>query len=581
MEKLIFSLLSPFVAFILFSFFTSHPALADTHCSATATPVSIQDGVVTQVNVTVVNDQYANLHDVYFGSDTPHTFYPTNPIDSLGSNNYTWNGFQQDQYTVGFRNAILYAFGDNTHTFTFSIVNITPGVSPVIEVSSEWWSDGCSVTVPVVSPTPTPTPTPTPVIQINANPSTATVTVGSPFTVSVMVNSTGQSFNAAQSTVSVSSNLSVTGIKSPSSNSCNFDFTKSPTTSNPSFAGGIYGTSSTGCTAYTMVLTPTSVGTGTITFTNGSVKAYADSSEIITGVQNGSFTINPAPTPTGATTQTIDDSVQGTGQNQWNYVGSGWGHCTSCNDTATFYNASQSWDNNTNDYVTMQFTGVQFNLYGTTDPRDGIGAVSIDGGPETNLDFYSATRTGNVLLWTSPIISNSIHTVKLRVTGTHNTNATDNYLILDRGDILVTGVLPNLSVNTYPTDTYNSSLTITGTKDSSITTVFVNGSSSNVTYPTSTTWQASISLPTLGNNTFAVYGADSQNNQTATTSIIINKHTLGDINGDGVVDLIDASLFAVDFGKTNPSTFVYPLSDMNADGQVDLTDLSILAKLEQ
>ncbi|MDE2026613.1 MAG: hypothetical protein KGJ07_09075, partial [Patescibacteria group bacterium] len=123
------------------------------------------------------------------------------------------------------------------------------------------------------------TPTPTPMVQINSSPSTSSVTVGSPFTVNVTVNSTGQSFNAAQSTVSVSSNLSVTGIKSPSSNSCNFDFTKTPTMSNPSFAGGIYGTSSTGCTAYTMVLTPTSSGTGTVTFTNASVKAYADSSE--------------------------------------------------------------------------------------------------------------------------------------------------------------------------------------------------------------------------------------------------------------------------------------------------------------
>ena len=58
-------------------------------------------------------------------------------------------------------------------------------------------------------------------------------------------------------------------------------------------------------------------------------------------------------------------------------------------------------------------------------------------------------------------------------------------------------------------------------------------------------------------------------------------HKLGDINGDGTVDLTDASLFAVDYGKTDPSTFTYPLSDMNNDGKVDLTDLSILANLEQ
>lgn len=432
------------------------------------------------------------------------------------------------------------------------------------------------------TPLPTPTPTPIPAIKIVASPSSSAVTVATPFAVDVNVNDNINPFNAVQATVNVSSNLSITGLTTAGSNNCNLHYMQAPTVSNPSFSGAIFGSSATNCKVYTLTLTPTSAGTGTITFTNASVKSYADNSEILSGVQNGSFTINPGPTPTG-TAQTIDDSVQGTGQNQWNYVGN-WGHCTSCNETnptVTFYNASQSWDNTLNDYVTISFTGVQFSLYGATDPRDGIGAVSIDGGAETNVDFYSQTRTGNVLLWTSPILANSTHILKLRVTGTHDSNATNNYLILDRGDILTTGTLPNLSVNIYPTDTYSSSLTVTGTKDSSITSVFVNGSTANVTYPTSTTWQAQLSLSQLGNNNFAIYGKDANNNQTATTSITINKHTLGDINGDGVVDLIDASLFAVDFGRTNPSTFVYPLSDLNGDGQVDLTDLSLLAKLEQ
>lgn len=433
-------------------------------------------------------------------------------------------------------------------------------------------------TYALTPPVPTPTPTPSP-DTISLSLSTSTITVGQPFSTTVVV-SGGQAFNAAKATVSVSSNLTVNGIQSAPSPECNMNYTKSPTTSDPSFAGAIYGSSSTNCNVYTITLTPNAVGTGTITFTNAQIKAYVDNSDILSGVTNGSFTINPAPSPTGTTTQTIDDSVQGSVQNQWNYVGTGWGHCTSCdetNPTVSFYGASQSWDKTVNDFVTITFTGVQFKLYGVTDPRDGIGAVSIDGGAETNVDFYSSTRTGNVLLWTSPILSNSSHTVKLRVTGTHNNNATDNYIILDRGDILATGTLSNLSVNTYPTDTYASTLTISGTKDSSITTVYINGDNSNVTYPTSTTWQATISLPALGDNQFIIYGKDVNNNQTASISITIKKHTLGDINGDGVIDLTDASLFAIDYGKT--SNLTYPLSDMNSDGSVDLTDLSILAKL--
>ena len=38
----------------------------------------------------------------------------------------------------------------------------------------------------------------------------------------------------------------------------------------------------------------------------------------------------PTNTPVGTTT--IDDSVVGTGQNQFNYTGAGWSHCTACNE---------------------------------------------------------------------------------------------------------------------------------------------------------------------------------------------------------------------------------------------------------
>jgi hypothetical protein len=55
--------------------------------------------------------------------------------------------------------------------------------------------------------------------------------------------------------------------------------------------------------------------------------------------------------------------------------------------------------------------------------------------------------------------------------------------------------------------------------------------------------------------------------------------TLGDINGDGTVDLTDFSIFASDFGKDTGQGAVLnsPYSDMNCDGKVDLTDFSIFA----
>jgi hypothetical protein len=277
----------------------------------------------------------------------------------------------------------------------------------------------------------------TPEANISVSPSTGTKNVGQSFNVDVIVNGDSQEFNAARSTVTVSSNFTITGINTPSSDACNFSYTQTPTTSNPSFAGAIFGTSSTNCKVYTMTLTPNTTGTGTIALTNASIKAYADNSEIFDNVQNASFILNDAPTPT----------------------------------------------------------------------------------PTTTLEF----------------------------------------------------------VITNPLLTYDSSFSLYGTKLASITHIFVNGSDVNSSYPTSTTWQNAQTL-VLGDNNFTLYGSDDNNNQTATQTVTINRHTLGDINGDGIVNLIDASLFAVDWDKI--SNLTYLLSDMNGDGVVNLTDLSILAKLE-
>lgn len=140
--------------------------------------------------------------------------------------------------------------------------------------------------------------------------------------------------------------------------------------------------------------------------------------------------------PTNQTVKTVDDTVSGTGGNQFRYVGSGWSHCTNCG--SDLYNQSNSWDLVTNDYLTISFSGTQIKFYGTQDTGHGIGAVSIDGGAESNIDFYSPTREGDVLLWTSPTLTAGSHVFKLRVTGTKNTNSASTYVVPDRVDIVST-----------------------------------------------------------------------------------------------------------------------------------------------
>src|SRR5258708_32823465 len=69
---------------------------------------------------------------------------------------------------------------------------------------------------------------------IGFSPETGYIT--KPFTVDVVVNGHGDKFNAAEATVTFSSNLK---IKDLTLGNCNFSFLHTPTVQNPSFAGVI------------------------------------------------------------------------------------------------------------------------------------------------------------------------------------------------------------------------------------------------------------------------------------------------------------------------------------------------------
>src|SRR5258708_18625126 len=71
---------------------------------------------------------------------------------------------------------------------------------------------------------------------------------GKPFTVNMVIDGHGEKFNAAQATVTLSSNLKV---KDLTLGDCNFSFLHTPSAQDPSFAGIIISTYSTKCTAYT------------------------------------------------------------------------------------------------------------------------------------------------------------------------------------------------------------------------------------------------------------------------------------------------------------------------------------------
>lgn len=65
--------------------------------------------------------------------------------------------------------------------------------------------------------------------------------------------------------------------------------------------------------------------------------------------------------------------------------------------------------------ATLRFTGSKVQLHGDSDANHGIGAVSIDGGPEEECNLYSPSRM-SVCFYDSPTLARGEHTVTVRVT---------------------------------------------------------------------------------------------------------------------------------------------------------------------
>lgn len=130
----------------------------------------------------------------------------------------------------------------------------------------------------------------------------------------------------------------------------------------------------------------------------------------------------------------INDNTQGSGTNEFDYTGS-WSYT---NAQSGAYDGDDHWSGNPNDFYTIPFNGTQILLYASTGPDHGIAAMSLDGGPENEVDLYTPARADNVQIYASPTLPSGMHTLKVRVTGRQNPAATSCVIPADRADI-VTG----------------------------------------------------------------------------------------------------------------------------------------------
>ncbi|MEV4512608.1 RICIN domain-containing protein [Dactylosporangium sp. NPDC049525] len=104
------------------------------------------------------------------------------------------------------------------------------------------------------------------------------------------------------------------------------------------------------------------------------------------------------------------------------------------------YSGTNTYSDVAGSTATLSFSGTGVTLHAVTDAGHGIVAVSVDGGAETLVDEYSATRAGDVSVWTSPRLTSATHTVRVRVTGTQRAGASHNWATIDRFEI-TTGVV--------------------------------------------------------------------------------------------------------------------------------------------
>ncbi|HET6298262.1 MAG TPA: glycoside hydrolase family 43 protein [Kribbella sp.] len=134
----------------------------------------------------------------------------------------------------------------------------------------------------------------------------------------------------------------------------------------------------------------------------------------------------------GATTSVINDTDVGTGTNQVQYAGT-WNSGSGCGNQCFWGN--DHWTGIANASATIRFTGTKVALLSVVDKGNGIAAISIDGGPEQRVDYYSSIRVGEQLTYISPTLAAGPHTLKVRVTGEKNPASTSTQVSLDRIEV--------------------------------------------------------------------------------------------------------------------------------------------------
>jgi len=133
----------------------------------------------------------------------------------------------------------------------------------------------------------------------------------------------------------------------------------------------------------------------------------------------------------------VDDTTLSGTTGRFSYAGP-WSTSSGAGD----YAGSDHYASTAGASTTLTFTGVQVQLYGAVAPWHGRGSVSLDGGPAQQVDFYSATRQDQALVFRSQLLAPGVHTLVLTATGSRMAASSGTVITMDRADVTTSAPPP-------------------------------------------------------------------------------------------------------------------------------------------
>lgn len=131
--------------------------------------------------------------------------------------------------------------------------------------------------------------------------------------------------------------------------------------------------------------------------------------------------------------QYVDDAQIGPRVGQFSYDGK-WEHVRGRKDGRSFGTSARSY--HASDSATLRFKGTQVRLYGVLGKKGGFGTLLLDGALVPNtVSFYAPAVRTNALIYTSPSLTDGVHTLVIQVGGVQEKLSAGDFVNIDGAEV--------------------------------------------------------------------------------------------------------------------------------------------------